>query len=805
MAFNLGDILVNIKANTDGLQKGLGDVQNMGEQTKSLGQKIQTGMNVAAAGLAVVGAGLTAFSKGAVSFTEDLVKSSKALGTQIGVSTTEASRLSAAMQRMGIDAQSTQTMFGIFAKKINEAANTTDAQRIAQEGLSLQLRQAQKDIDTTTAAIAKHGDADGSLALKVETLKNKMAGLQDQMAASSNGLQQLGISTVDADGKQKSFTQILGETADKFKDMPNGVTKTALAMDLFGRSGKDMIKVLNLGSSGIDELEKNADKLGLTLNANTIARINDLVKAQKDLKEQTDAMKIAVGTATAPLLTAFDKMVNKVVSSLIGADSPLKGVTTGFLAFGGPVAGAASALLGFVANLDQALPIIMAVAGALSWWMLIAVAVVAALAFIVIKLGGFKKVWGDILTVIKPVADMIWGILKPAFEALANSVVNILWPALKKIYDFIQPYLLPILLAIGAVLIGPLVASVAVFVGAIWLITNALNIAIQVAQWLFNNVIMPGINIAVAVFSALWTVVSTVFNAIASVVGVVVGIVIGYFNLLYTVYSFIFQTIYAIAVWVWQGIWNTIKPVLDSIVGGIQWVGNVINGIWQWIWGVAGPVFGAIGGAAAGAWNYIVSVFSGAVGWFGGIWNGIVNAARSAFGGLGNVLGGAWDGMKNGFKSALNWIIDQANKLIRAYNNSVGRIPGTPNIGQIPGFAKGTENFAGGGAIVGEQGAELGLFPSGTKIIPHNLTANLVDNLMSVGDMLRTFLSAGAGAFLAGNQLNPALAGGSSPNITSSTTIQGDINIGSQQDADYLLQRLDRNVQLESMGVTPHG
>src|SRR5437868_2953433 len=69
--FNLGDILVNIKANTDGLKKGLGDVQNMGNETKALGDKIQKGMNVAAAGLAVVGAGLTVYAKGATDFTVD--------------------------------------------------------------------------------------------------------------------------------------------------------------------------------------------------------------------------------------------------------------------------------------------------------------------------------------------------------------------------------------------------------------------------------------------------------------------------------------------------------------------------------------------------------------------------------------------------------------------------------------------------------------------------------------------------------------------------------------------------------------
>src|SRR5438105_5046640 len=102
--FNLGDILVNIKANTDGAKQGLSDIQDLGDKTQQMGMSVQKGLNVAAGGLAVVGAGLTLFAKNATNYTEDLVKSSKSLGQQIGVSTTDASRLVAAFGRMGIEA-----------------------------------------------------------------------------------------------------------------------------------------------------------------------------------------------------------------------------------------------------------------------------------------------------------------------------------------------------------------------------------------------------------------------------------------------------------------------------------------------------------------------------------------------------------------------------------------------------------------------------------------------------------------------------------------------------------------------------
>lgn len=363
--FSLGDILVNIKANTDGLKKGLGDVQQMGEQTKSMGEKISGGMKVAAASMAVAGAGLALYAKSATSFTVDLVKSSTMLGREIGVTTIEASRLVAALGRMGIDADKASTVFGIFSKKINEARTSSESSRIAHQALALQIRQTQMEIEKTTAEIAKNGDKTGELGLKVETLKNKMTGLQDQLNQSANAFDKLGVSVKNADGTNKAFTQILGEVADKFKAMPNGIEKTALSMELFGRSGKDMIKVLNLGADGIAALEKEADKLGLTLNADTIVKVQKLVQSQKELKQSTDALKIAVGTATAPVLTEFNKKINDVVMGLLNAKGPIHDVTVGILAFGGPTLAAAAAVTTFGANMVTMWPVLAKVATAL--------------------------------------------------------------------------------------------------------------------------------------------------------------------------------------------------------------------------------------------------------------------------------------------------------------------------------------------------------------------------------------------------------------------------------------------------------
>jgi len=68
----------------------------------------------------------------------------------------------------------------------------------------------------------------------------------------SNAYAALGVSVKNADGSLKASDDLLKEIADKFKDLPNGPEKAAIAMRLFGKSGADMITLLNGGSEALE-------------------------------------------------------------------------------------------------------------------------------------------------------------------------------------------------------------------------------------------------------------------------------------------------------------------------------------------------------------------------------------------------------------------------------------------------------------------------------------------------------------------------------------------------------------------------
>ena len=67
-------------------------------------------------------------------------------------------------------------------------------------------------------------------------------------------LKVLGVSATDASGRLRGADQVMLDVADRFKALPDGAEKTAIAMNLFGKAGKEMIPMLNQGGEAIDSL-----------------------------------------------------------------------------------------------------------------------------------------------------------------------------------------------------------------------------------------------------------------------------------------------------------------------------------------------------------------------------------------------------------------------------------------------------------------------------------------------------------------------------------------------------------------------
>lgn len=128
-------------------------------------------------------------------------------------------------------------------------------------------------------------------------------------------------------------------------------------------------------------------------------------------------------------------------------------------------------------------------------------------------------------------------------------------------------------------------------------------------------------------------------------------------------------------------------------------IGKIIDMIIHVNWGA---VFSGIGKAAAGVWEHIKQLGKNVFDFFKNTdWGSVF---RNVAKGLGNSILGLLEGAINGALSGL---------------------PGSPKI-RIPRFARGVNNFAGGLAILGEQGPELAMLPKGSDVFTASETRQML-------------------------------------------------------------------------------
>lgn len=129
-----------------------------------------------------------------------------------------------------------------------------------------------------------------------------------------NNLERLGITVQDTSGKLLPTTEILKQVADRFAGMPDGIAKTALAMQLFGRTGADMLPLLNEGSSGLEAMGKEAEKLGLVLDSKTTQAIYDNKQAAEQMHLAINGLSVQLGLVLLPAVTQVTTWATKLAT-----------------------------------------------------------------------------------------------------------------------------------------------------------------------------------------------------------------------------------------------------------------------------------------------------------------------------------------------------------------------------------------------------------------------------------------------------------------------------------------------------------
>lgn len=114
----------------------------------------------------------------------------------------------------------------------------------------------------------------------------------------------------------KNNTEAFEVISDAISKMPNQLQKAALAQAAFGRSGQDMLKLLEAGPDGIAALRKEARKYGGVMSNDAALASEKFVDAQTNMNFALQGLRVMVGTQLMPVVQKYiERITDWVVNN----------------------------------------------------------------------------------------------------------------------------------------------------------------------------------------------------------------------------------------------------------------------------------------------------------------------------------------------------------------------------------------------------------------------------------------------------------------------------------------------------------
>ncbi len=185
-----------------------------------------------------------------------------------------------------------------FGDRIEHAAQKTGMSAQSLQGLGFAAKMSDVDFQ--------------SLSVGLEHLSRAMLQTQQGSLQSASAFRSVGLSARQL--QDMSMDEVLAKVADRFHATRDGATKTALAMQLFGRSGAELIPLLDQGSSGIDALEAKAKQLGIVMSSEAVRQSAEFADRLKEISAEGQAV-------TRNLMGELMPAMNRIVDAFLKGSS----------------------------------------------------------------------------------------------------------------------------------------------------------------------------------------------------------------------------------------------------------------------------------------------------------------------------------------------------------------------------------------------------------------------------------------------------------------------------------------------------
>ncbi len=341
-------------------------------------------------------------------------------------------------------AQSGLAGFASSAKKMGSTLQKIGAvMSIAGVGMAAGIRSQLNLADDMSKAAQKFGVPIEQLsALKyaadlsgvsLDTLGTGLRKLSQNMDSASRGnkvatdlFKRIGVDVRDATGALRPAADVMADISAVMAAMPDGVEKTALAMELFGKSGTEMIPLLNAGKDGLRGMMDEAAQLGIVISEKTGKAAEEFNDNISRLGAATQGIFAQLAAELAPTLVKISDAIVELAKGFGQLSPEMRSFlahAAAALVIGGPMVIGLGLAVSAVGSLAAAFGLL---AGAIAANPVIAVITTIAVSagLIYYYWGGIAEFFTGIWASVKASAEVAWGAIKDTIAGAIQYVID---------------------------------------------------------------------------------------------------------------------------------------------------------------------------------------------------------------------------------------------------------------------------------------------------------------------------------------------------------------------------------------------
>jgi len=164
------------------------------------------------------------------------------------------------------------------------------------------------------------------LDVSTSTVTGSITKLEKQMGNAANGTQsaidkfnELGVAFLDEEGNMRSAEDVFWDSVDALGQIQNMSERDAAAMELFGRSAKELNPLIEAGSGAFAELAEEASEVGYVMDGETLNAFGALDDNMQRLNNMSQAVSNSFGQVLLPILTDLSGDAVSLMGDLSGA------------------------------------------------------------------------------------------------------------------------------------------------------------------------------------------------------------------------------------------------------------------------------------------------------------------------------------------------------------------------------------------------------------------------------------------------------------------------------------------------------